>query len=55
MTRCRRLFVPRDVCYVRFVRGKIGRQVITSDDVGHTVRGEMVVADYDKKGAILGF
>ena len=52
--KCRHLLVPRDVCYVRFTREKLSSHYDSSEDVGYTRRGEMVIVDYDEDGAILG-
>ena len=62
---CKRIEIPKDCCYVRFCKGKPVRirgktvkvnevQVFSSSDIGYTVRGEQMIADFDEEGNIIG-
>ena len=48
---CSRLRVPTATCYVRFAPNT---QVRSPAPLGKMARGEIVIADYDKNGAIVG-
>lgn len=61
---CKQIDVPRDCCYVAFWRnGKTAYSASSVSDLNlkkgqefpfETVRGEMVIIDFDKKGRIRG-
>lgn len=63
---CNRIEIPKDCCYIRFCKGKpvrlIGNlraitnevEIKSSADIGYTVRGEQMIADYDKEDNIIG-
>lgn len=51
---CKNIFVPKDVCYIDFRSRKAKGQIKTAKQMGNTIRGEMVVVDYDKKGRMVG-
>ena len=46
---CHNLDVPEETCYIRFGDAEYGY----SKDLGHTIRGEMVHAEYDKTGRLM--
>jgi len=46
---CRSAKVPREACYVSFGHGRI----VHSQELGVTVRGELVSADFDEEGRIV--
>lgn len=49
--RCQKVAVSREACYLRFADGKPDH----SDELPYeTVRGEMLIADFDADGRILG-
>ena len=48
---CEKIAVAEQVCYIRFVEGKPDR----SDELPYeTARGEMLIADFDANGKIIG-
>ena len=47
---CLRVQVPNEACYVRFS----GSAVARSSELGESSRGEMLIADYDANGRIIG-
>jgi hypothetical protein len=48
---CQKIQIAEQVCYLRFVDGKPHH----SDDLGYqTARGEMLIADFDADGRIIG-
>ncbi len=49
---CKGLPVAEEICYVRFA----GPDAVAhhSEQLSNTVRGEMVIADYDDRGRIIG-
>lgn len=51
-TKCVQLSVPENVCYVRFADNLDGYD--GSKELGTTVRGESVIADFDREGRIIG-
>ncbi len=49
--RCQKIAVAEPVCYLRFVEGKPDH----SDELPYeTARGEMLIADFDANGKIIG-
>ena len=44
--------IPENSCYVRF--GPAPARGMTSGQIGTTVRGERVIADFDAEGRIIG-
>ena len=48
---CQKLSVAQQVCYLRFVEGKPSR---SSELPYQTARGEMLIADFDAEGRIIG-
>jgi uncharacterized protein YuzE len=56
-TICERYDVPPTTCYLKFTdykRFDEEKRCKYSDDIGYTVRGEQMIADYDEDGNILG-
>ena len=67
---CVRIFIPKDCCNIRFCREKPVRifglnarkvtvaesevKVHHSVELGYTIRDELMIADYDEKGDIIG-
>jgi len=51
---CKKLFVPKDVCYVDFRHRKVKGQIKSSKPMGKTIRDETVIIDYDDKGKMVG-
>jgi len=67
---CKRLEIPKDVCYIKFCKGKpvrtlgfAGETVVVdelevpvdhSGELGYTIRGEQMFVDYDKNGDVIG-
>ena len=48
---CQKIIVTEQVCYLRFADGKPDH----SDELPHqTARGEMLIADFDADGRIIG-
>jgi uncharacterized protein YuzE len=48
---CQRIEVAQQVCYIRFVEGKPN----SSNELPYqTARGEMLIADLDAEGRIIG-
>jgi hypothetical protein len=47
---CLHISVPREACYVRFK--DVG--IVRSAEIGRTARGEMMIADFDADGQIVG-
>jgi uncharacterized protein YuzE len=48
---CQKIAVAEQVCYLKFTEGKVDH----SDKLSHeTARGEMLIADFDADGRILG-
>jgi uncharacterized protein YuzE len=48
---CRTIAIAEEVCYLRFAEG----QVHHSGELSHeTARGELLIADFDAEGRILG-
>lgn len=50
MTKCNKVQVPKDCCYLRFKKGNVKH----SKDIGYTARGEQIIIDYDKNEDVLG-
>jgi uncharacterized protein YuzE len=48
---CQKLSVAQQVCYLRFVEGKPSQ---SSELPYQTARGEMLIADFDAEGRIIG-
>jgi uncharacterized protein YuzE len=48
---CRSTIVAADVCYISFGKSKT---IDHSDEIGHSVRGELMIADFDADGHIIG-
>jgi uncharacterized protein YuzE len=48
--RCNRISVQREVCYVGFTSA----QPHLSSEIEATARGELMIADFDDKGRIMG-
>ena len=48
---CRHVNVPGDACYIIFADGDVARSI----DLGKTTRGEMIYADLDSEGRVIGF
>jgi uncharacterized protein YuzE len=48
--RCHHVNVPDDVCYVMFQDGEVAQTI----DLGKTTRGEMILADLDADGRVIG-
>ena len=50
-TPCQKIAVANEVCYIRFADGQLDH----SDELPYrTARGEMLIADFDADGRILG-
>ena len=50
--KCKKQYIRKETCYIKFYRSK-RPEYDYSMDFGYTIRGEMVIADYDKKGRII--
>jgi uncharacterized protein DUF2283 len=48
---CQKIVVAKEVCYLRFADGKPDH---TNELPYRTARGEMMIADFDADGRILG-
>lgn len=52
--KCVRLEVGDDVCYLGFDFDVTRGRSVRTKDIGRTVRGEMVLVDFNANGEILG-
>jgi uncharacterized protein YuzE len=53
MVSCKKMFVPKDVCYIFFSDKQMRCHNSICDEL-YTVRGEQVIIDLDKKGKVIG-
>jgi uncharacterized protein YuzE len=51
MRHCHELPVSTNTCYIRFVETE---KVMNSAEIGTTARGEMMIADLDANGRVIG-
>ncbi len=51
MAECKRINIAEDVCYIGF--GERPRPH-HSDEIGSTRRGELIIANYDEDGKVVG-
>lgn len=51
---CKGQHIPPDVCYLLFTDIIHPGEVHHSKDFGYTIRGEMVIVDYNNDGKIIG-